>query len=73
MLTAPGLFRMIPIGANGQPALALYKRDARRSAPRARDQVLTVTERGISHLVAFQNPDLFGKFGLPATVEQARL
>lgn len=61
-------WRMVPTGANGQPALAAYVR--------ARDggyilntlQVFTVTNRGISHNTAFQDPDLFASFGLPERI-----
>ena len=56
---------MVPVQANGQPALALYMRgdDGRHHAFQI--QVPTVTEHGISYVAAFFDLDLFPRFGLP--------
>jgi RNA polymerase sigma-70 factor (ECF subfamily) len=51
--------------ANGQPAFAVYQR-ARGGAYHAHAVlVLTVTRAGIARIVSFQDPSLFGSFGLP--------
>ncbi|WP_375423638.1 sigma-70 family RNA polymerase sigma factor [uncultured Friedmanniella sp.] len=56
---------MLPVSANGQAALALYMRgeDGRHHAFQL--QVPTVTELGVSHVVAFFETGLFARFGLP--------
>lgn len=56
---------MLPVSANGQPALALYMRgeDGRHHAFQI--QVPTLTEQGVSHVVAFFEVSLFARFGLP--------
>jgi hypothetical protein len=57
---------MIPLGANGQPALAVYLRgrDGRYLAHAI--QVLTPTAAGVARIVSFNKPRLFAMFGLPA-------
>lgn len=56
---------MVAVSANGQPALALYMRgpDGRHHAFQI--QVPTLTEHGVSHVVAFFELSLFARFGLP--------
>jgi RNA polymerase sigma-70 factor (ECF subfamily) len=56
---------MVPVSANGQPALALYMlgEDGRHHAFQI--QVPTLTEQGVSHVVAFFEVSLFARFGLP--------
>ena len=61
-------WRMVPLGANGQPAVAAYARGADGGYHLHTLQVFTVTGSGISHNVVFQDPDVFAIFGLPATV-----
>jgi RNA polymerase sigma-70 factor (ECF subfamily) len=52
--------------ANGQPALAVYRR-AEDGTHRAYGvQVITVRGSRIAGVVAFLNPGLFPAFGLPA-------
>jgi RNA polymerase sigma-70 factor (ECF subfamily) len=65
-LLAPGDHRMVPTMANGQPAFALYVRghDGVRRAVAV--QVLTLTASGIARVVAFHDPGLFTRFGLPS-------
>jgi RNA polymerase sigma-70 factor, ECF subfamily len=65
VLREPGGLRMIPTGANGQPALAAYQRgnDGRYRAYVV--QVLTCTTAGVARVVAFRDPGLFARFGLP--------
>jgi RNA polymerase sigma-70 factor (ECF subfamily) len=60
---------MVPLGANGQPALAAY-------APGDGGlrlhtlQVLTIGPRGVSHNVVFQDPAVFTAFDLPTTLSR---
>jgi RNA polymerase sigma-70 factor (ECF subfamily) len=65
VLTAPGLFRMVPTTANGQPAFAAYRRGSDGAYEAHALQVLTVTAAGIARLVIFLDPALFRAFGLP--------
>lgn len=58
----------IPTTANGQPAFALYARDAGGVHRPHALHVLTLTKAGISRIVSFQDPGLFPLFGLPPTV-----
>ena len=55
--------------ANGQVAVAYYQRDAKtgRYAPAALD-VLTFEDDLIKEITAFVAPDLFARFGLPASI-----
>ncbi len=59
----PGL--LVPVAANDQPAYAYYARSADGRLRAHSIQLLTVTGAGISHVVAFHSPRLFGRFGLP--------
>jgi RNA polymerase sigma-70 factor (ECF subfamily) len=65
VLDQPGDFRMLPVAANGQPALACYLRepDGRHHAHGV--QVLTFAAAGIAHVVSFNQPELLDLFGLP--------
>lgn len=57
---APGDWRMIPIIANGQPAVGAYfKGDPYGVA------VLTPTPTGLTHIHVFSDPELVPYFGLP--------
>ncbi len=61
----PGDNRMVPTGANGQPAFALYRR-GEDGVHRAHSlQVLTVSRDRITRAVAFHQRELFVAFGLP--------
>jgi RNA polymerase sigma-70 factor, ECF subfamily len=62
-------WRMIPAGANGQPALAAYCRDGTGALRLHTLQVLTVTSQGIARNVVFQDPHVFGVFGLSHILE----
>ncbi len=64
---APGDMRLIPLTANGQPAAAMYMRDADKHLP-FQLQVLDMRADGVSHVVAFLDTTLFAKFGLPASL-----
>ena len=65
VLAAPGLFRMVPTTANGQPAFAAYRRGRDGAYEAHALQVLTVTAAGVARLVIFLDPSLFRAFGLP--------
>ncbi len=65
LLTEPGRLRLIPVMANGQPAFAVYQREPGGGYHAHAVLVLTVTRAGIARIVSFQNPGLFGSFGLP--------
>ena len=66
-LGSPGEWRMVPTAANGQPAAATYRRDADGIYRAFGIVVLTVTTKGLARIVAFGDPRLLGRFGLPAT------
>jgi RNA polymerase sigma-70 factor, ECF subfamily len=65
LLPGPGLLRLVPVTANGQPGFAVYEREPDGTFRAHAIQVLTVTETGIIRIVAFADPALFGPFGLP--------
>jgi RNA polymerase sigma-70 factor (ECF subfamily) len=71
--SAPGDMLMIPTRANGQPAFGLYMRQADGTYQAFHLQVLTVGARGVSHVAAFFDLDLFAAFGLPPTQPAGRL
>jgi RNA polymerase sigma-70 factor, ECF subfamily len=63
--SGPMDMRMIRADANGQPAFALYMRDADGVHRAFQLQVLTVTRDGVSHVGCFFDTGLFDAFGLP--------
>ena len=65
LLTEPGRLKLVPVTANGQPAVAVYQREPGGQYHAHAVLVLTVTRTGIARIVSFQNPGLFGSFGLP--------
>jgi len=65
LLTEPGRLRLVPVMANGQAAFAIYQRQPSGACLAHAVLVPTVTTTGISRMVSFVNPDLFGLFGLP--------
>jgi RNA polymerase sigma-70 factor, ECF subfamily len=65
LLTEPGRLRPVPVVANGQPAFAVYQREPGGGYHAHAVLVLTITATGIARIVSFQNPGLFGSFGLP--------
>jgi RNA polymerase sigma-70 factor (ECF subfamily) len=71
VLTSPGIFTTVQVGANGQPALAIYRR-AEDGTRRAHGiQVVTLRESRIAGVVAFLNPGLLPAFGLPPELPAA--
>ena len=58
-------FRLEPVGANGQPALAAYWWSEQRGLYEAESiLVLTVHADRVQEITAFRTPEVFGRFGL---------
>src|SRR5438067_1127863 len=68
VFAAPGRLRLVPVGANGQPAFAAYQREPDGAYRAYAITVPTVTATGIARIVTFFDPGLFGPFGLPAAI-----
>jgi RNA polymerase sigma-70 factor, ECF subfamily len=64
-LTEPGGLRLVPVLANGQRAFAIYQRGPGGAYHAHAMLVPTITQSGIARIIAFQDPSLFGLFGLP--------
>jgi RNA polymerase sigma-70 factor (ECF subfamily) len=62
-----GRFRMVPTGANGQPAAAAYTRLSGDFLPFA-ITVLRVEDGLIAEMTAFHDPGLFAAFGVPMKI-----
>jgi len=73
LLTAPGRLRLVPVTSNEQPAFAVYQRESGGGYRAHAVLVLTVTTTGIARIVSFQDPGLFGSFGLPREYRAAGL
>ena len=71
VLSEPGRFQMIPTAANGQPALAAYLRDHDGVYRAHSICVLTIAGSRVARVTSFNDPSLFGAFGLPQTVPAA--
>ncbi len=61
-------WRMEPVGANGQPAVAAYVRAPDGGYLLHTLQVFTVTGGAVSRTTVFQDPAVFVAFALPATL-----
>ena len=60
---------MLPVTANGQPALAGYLRDDERGGFSAHGiNVLTLDGGRVAGIMAFLDPSMFARFGLPDRV-----
>ena len=68
VLRQPGAFSMIPTAANGQPALAAYRRGQNGVYRAHAVQVLTTAAPCVARIVVFQDPGLFAAFGLPSAL-----
>src|SRR5882757_5052643 len=66
-LTQPGDMAMVPTAANGQPAVAEYRRSEDRVMRAHSIHVLTPGADGIAGITVFLDPALFTAFGLPST------
>ena len=64
VLTEPGRFQMIPVGANGQPAFAAYLRDHDGVYRAHSICVLTIAASRVARVTSFNDPGLFATFGL---------
>jgi RNA polymerase sigma-70 factor, ECF subfamily len=64
LFAVPGRFRMVPVTANGQPALAAYLRGWDGAYRAHAVLVPTITRTGIARIVSFGAPGLFPAFGL---------
>jgi RNA polymerase sigma-70 factor (ECF subfamily) len=73
LLTEPGRLRLVAVMANGQPAFAVYQREPDGGYHAHAVLVLTVARTGIARIIAFQDPGLFGSFGLPPEYRAAGL
>ncbi|GAB2447653.1 hypothetical protein GCM10027262_70920 [Nocardia tengchongensis] len=65
----PGLWRMIPVRANGQPAFVVYKRAAEHRYEAYGIHVLTLIGSKVARITAFNNPSLVPAFGFAVAVE----
>lgn len=59
-------WRMLPVGANGQPAVAAYALDPDGTYRLHTLQVFDVAGGLVRRLTVFQDPEVFAVFGLPA-------
>jgi RNA polymerase sigma-70 factor (ECF subfamily) len=59
---------MVPTSANGQPAFALYMKEADGVHHAFQIQVLTLSGEGVTHVSTFFDTSLFEEFGLPDVV-----
>jgi RNA polymerase sigma-70 factor, ECF subfamily len=64
-LGSPGVYRMLPTRANGQPAAAAYRRDESGVHQAFALVVLTAATTGITRITLFNDPRLFATFGFP--------
>ncbi|WP_210586352.1 sigma-70 family RNA polymerase sigma factor [Streptomyces sp. GESEQ-35] len=63
-----GLVRMLPTRANGQPAAAMYKRDADGVFRGHSIQVLTVSGGAVARMTVFIDAGLFDRFAMPGVL-----
>jgi RNA polymerase sigma-70 factor, ECF subfamily len=68
VLHQPGDFKLVPVTASTQPGFACYLRGRDGHHHAHAVQVLTAASAGITHIVSFNQPELFGVFGLPAVL-----
>jgi len=61
-------WRLLPVAANGQPAVAAYTRSPDGGYALHTLQVFTVTAAGISRNTTFQDREVFAAFGLADTI-----
>ena len=61
-------WRMVPVHANRQPALAAYTRAGNSAYALHSLQVFTLTESGISRNTSFQDHNVLSYFGLPEEI-----
>ena len=71
VLGQPGDFKLVPITANTQPGFACYLRGRDGHHHAHAVQVLTVADAGVTHIISFNQPELFPVFGLPRVLPVA--
>jgi RNA polymerase sigma-70 factor, ECF subfamily len=71
VLTRPGLFALVPVSANSQPAFAAYMREADGILRAHAIQVLTIQSGRVTRIVSFNDGRLLRAFGLPAELPLA--
>jgi len=71
VLNEPGRFQMIPVAANGQPALAAYLRGQDGGYHAHSICVLTIAGSRVARVISFNDPGLFATFSLSQTVPAA--
>jgi RNA polymerase sigma-70 factor (ECF subfamily) len=64
VLRSPGLWRMVPTHANGQPACVVYRRSAAGRYEAYGVQVLTLIGPRVARITSFNDPSLVPTFGL---------
>jgi RNA polymerase sigma-70 factor (ECF subfamily) len=71
----PGQRRLLPLGANGGPAVALYRRPMTPNAEYEAAAIILLAIRGgrVSQMTRFTFPRLFPLFGLPAHLPSGRV
>jgi RNA polymerase sigma-70 factor (ECF subfamily) len=68
----PRVVRLVTTGANGQPAVAVYRREAAGGSLRAHSiHVLTLDGPAVAATTVFLEPALFAAFGLPASLPES--
>ncbi|MBF6302506.1 RNA polymerase subunit sigma-70 [Nocardia amamiensis] len=65
--TKPGDLMLIPTAANGQPAVAEYRRGADGILEAHSIHVITTAVDGVAAITVFLEPTLFAAFGMPLT------
>jgi RNA polymerase sigma-70 factor (ECF subfamily) len=66
---ARGVFKLVPVSANGEAAFAMYARDPASGAFRAQAiHVVRVVGDRVGEVTAFLDPRLFAAFGLGETL-----
>jgi RNA polymerase sigma-70 factor, ECF subfamily len=65
VLGEAGMYRLVPLSVNGQPAFAGYRRAADGTHRAHMLEVLTCTTAGIAHITNFTDPRVFALSGLP--------
>ena len=71
VLTGPGRFQLIPVAANGQPALGTYRRGHGGVYHAHGICVLTIAAARIIRVTSFNDPGLVATFGLPQALPAA--
>jgi RNA polymerase sigma-70 factor, ECF subfamily len=65
VLTAPGLFVLVPTSANGQPAFGAYMRADDGTYAGHGIQLLSVKDQRVTKIMSFNDDTLLATFGLP--------